>query len=344
MKRRKQQRYERYAFDRSPWVQNLTQRDLAELLGWKKQQLEALIRDKDRYVRRELKLIGNKNRKLAIPIGKLRTIHERIKFHLNKIKQPPYLYSPRKGRAQRDNAEHHADQLQFLIFDIKQFYPSTTDEHIFRWAYHVAGLKSDVAGLFTKLVAVDGKMPFGSPVSPVLTTHVHRAMFDAIYEICQAHNLRMSVWVDDVTISGRFVRGELVEKIRAVIRKQGFQTHKIKFKSAGRPVIVTGVPIENRRVTSPLSLHRRVQDGYAKLREPLSDLERAQAIDRLLGALGTYRYHFGASTPEGRKAANRMHALRRRRSKLNISVVTLPAVPLPPIEMGDQTNSNAPWL
>lgn len=343
MKRPKRQRYERYPFEASPWVQDLTQRDLAELLGWKKQQLEALIRDKERWVKREPKQIGSKLRNLAIPTGKLRTIHERLKFHLNKIQQPEYLFSPRKGRAQRDNAAHHAEQVQFLSLDICQFYPSTTDEHIFRWAHHVAGLRDDVAGMFTKLVAIDGKMPFGSPVSPVLTTHVHRGMFDEIYAICGANDLRMSLWVDDLTISGTFVRGELVEQIRSVIRKRGFQTHKIEFRSSARPVIVTGVPIEGGRVVAPRGLHRRVQEGYAALRAELSDVERGKAIDKLLSALGTYRYHLGASTPEGRKAADRMQALRVRRAKLDMTVVTLPTADLSMTPQALSVASCAPW-
>ena len=347
MKRRKQQKYERYPFSDSPWTQDLTQRDLAELIGWKKHQLEALVRDKERYTRRKTEQIGSKMRDLAVPTGKLRTVHERLKFHLNKIKQPPYLFSPRKGRSQRDNAEHHVDQVQFLSLDIKQFYPSTSDEHIFRWAYHVAGLRSDVAGLLVKLVAIDGKMPFGSPVSPVLTTHVHRPMFDEIYDLCRSQGLKMSLWVDDLTISGQFVRGELVEAIRAIIRRQGFKTHKIKFRSAGRaqggrPVVVTGVPVRARRVDAPFSLQKRVQDGYAKLRLDLTDVERAQAIDSLLSALGTYRYHLGRSSPEGRKAADRMQALRQRRAKLNLTVFTQPSGPIKP--WGTPTRvSEVPW-
>lgn len=314
------------------------------LLGWKKQQLEALVRDKERFVKRETKLIGSKMRNLAVPTGRLRTIHERLKYHLNKIKQPEYLYSPRKGRAQRDNAEHHALQTQFLSLDIRQFYPSTTDEHIFQWAHHVAGLRSDVAGLLTKLVAIDGRMPFGSPVSPVLTTLVHRRMFDEIYEICKANGLKMSVWVDDLTISGSVVSGQIIEQIRTVVRKRGFQTHKIKFRSAARPVIVTGVPIEKRRVSAPRSLHKRVEDGYAALRQNLTDVERSGAIDKLLSALGTYRYHLGASTPEGRTAANRMHALRQRRSQLDTSFVTLPSASFPMAEqLDDGDPSDVPW-
>lgn len=344
MKRHRGERYERYAFDASPWVQDLTQRDVAELLSWKKQQLEALIRDKERYVKREAKQIGTKLRNLAVPTGKLRTVHERLKFHLNKIKQPDYLFSPRKGRGQRDNAEHHAEQNHFLSLDIKQFYPSTTDEHIFRWFHHVAGLRVDVAGLLTKLIAIDGKMPFGSPVSPVLTTHVHRAMFDEIYAVCQGEGLKMSLWVDDLTISGAFVRGELVEKIRSIIRKQGFQTHKIKFRSSSRPVIVTGVPIEKRRVRAPRALHGRVEEGYATLRQELTGVERGRAIDRLLSALGTYRYHVGGSSPEGRKAANRMQALRQRRAKLDMSIVTLPGIDPGCASIQPESNSSdLPW-
>lgn len=347
MKRRRQQKYERYCFSDSPWRQDLTQRDLAELIGWKKHQLEALVRDKERYTKRKTELIGSKMRDLAVPTGKLRTVHERLKFHLNKIKQPPYLFSPRKGRSQRDNAEHHVKQVQFLSLDIKQFYPSTTDEHIFRWAYHVAGLRGDVAGLLVKLVAIDGRMPFGSPVSPVLTTHVHRQMFDQIHELCLGQSLKMSLWVDDLTISGSFIHGDLVEAIRAIIRKQGFKTHKIKFRSAGhtqrgRPVVVTGVPIRARQVDAPHSLQMRVKDGYGKLRADQSDLERAHTIDNLLSALGTYRYHLGRSSPKGRIAADRMQGLRRRRAKLDLTIVTQPSMPIEPCGSASR-ESEVPW-
>ncbi|USI75531.1 reverse transcriptase family protein [Sphingopyxis sp. USTB-05] len=343
VKRHKQNKYERYPFENSPWTQDLAQRDLAELLGWKKQQLEALVRDKDRYIKRGPKLIGTKTRELAVPTGKLRTIHERIKIHLNKIKQPEYLFSPRKGRAQRDNAEHHVGQNQILSLDIKQFYPSTTDEHIFRWAYHVAGLRADVAGLFTKLVAVDGKMPFGSPVSPVLTTLVHRQMFDAISDICKEQDLKMSLWVDDLVISGSFVRGKVMEDVRAAIRRFGFQTHKIQFRSTARPVPITGVPVTKTSIGAPLSLHRRIQSGYAELRQRLTDAQRTQATDKLLAALGTYRYHLGASSEQGRLAANRMNALRMRRARLKPRYVTYPVGSTPDETSTEIDDGTPPW-
>ena len=321
MKRSREQRHERYAFEASPWRQNLTQSEVADLLGTTKTRLEALIRDKEKFVRREVKVIGFKERNLALPVGKLRTVHERLKYHFNKIKQPDYLFSPRKGRGQRDNAEHHAGQDQFLKVDIKQFYPSTTSGHIFRWLHHDAGLLEDVAGLLVRLIAINDKLPFGSPISPVLSTLVHRRMFDGIDALCRADALRMSLWVDDLTISGHLIRGELLEEIREVVRQNGLRSHKVQFRGGGRPVSITGVPVDGMRVVAPLDLHARIEAGYAGLRVCRTDADRMCAIDLLLSAIGTYRYHLGASTPEGRKASNRMHALRQRRARLNPSTV-----------------------
>jgi hypothetical protein len=58
------------------------------------------------------------------------------------------------------------------------------------------------AGLFVKLFAIDGKLPFGSPVSLVVTTQVQRHMFHEIYDLCQIQGLKMLLWVDDLTTSG----------------------------------------------------------------------------------------------------------------------------------------------
>jgi RNA-directed DNA polymerase len=318
--------YERYDFEASPWRQDLTQRDFATLIGKRKEQLEALINHKDHWVHRKAQLIGSKMRDLAVPVGKLRTVHERLKFHLNKIKQPDYLMSPRKGRSQRDNAAAHIGQDQFLKLDVKQFYPSTSKEHIFRWAHHVAGLRSDVAGLFTHLATIDGKLPFGSPISPVLATHVHRRMFDEIYAACKIRGLRMSLWVDDLTISGKFVPGELVVEIREIIRKNGLKTHKIEYRTGGRPVPITGVPIMGDEIGSPRGIHDRIHEGYSKLKGSKSDAEASTHISYLLSQLGSHRYHVGASTEKGRKSADRMNALRQRRSRLKPVHVTMPTI------------------
>lgn len=79
-------------------------------------------------------------------------------------------------------------------------------------------------------------------------------------------------------------------------------------------------------MTAPRALHQRIENEYKNLRTASSDTEEEQIIDRLLSALGTYRYHVGPSTQEGRKASDRMHALRRRRLNLVALAVTRPSI------------------
>jgi len=342
---RKDRRYERYELENSLWAQDPTQRDIATLLRLTKDQLKAVIRDKEQYISRRTVLINGKSRNLAVPLKKLRQIHSRIKFQLNKIRQPIYLFSPRKGYGQRDNAERHANGTQLLKVDIKQFYPQTTQEDIWRWAYYSLGIREDVAGLIAKLVAIDGKMPFGSPISPVLTSLVHRPMFDQVHSICQASGLTMTLWVDDLTISGNAIAGDVIVSVRDAIRDGGFQTHRIEKLNSARPIIITGVPVANGRVQAPRSLHKRIEAEYLALRSAETDSERAGIIDRILSVLGTYRYHVGASTSEGRRTADRMHALKQRRSKLPISIVT-PIKSPDPLSVRasvSEPDDTAPW-
>ncbi|MGF7155550.1 reverse transcriptase family protein [Novosphingobium gossypii] len=339
----KRPRYERYELADSPWTKKLTQRDLAVLLGTTKDRLEALVRDHENYVHRRDEDIKGKLRKLAIPRGKLRAVHERLKGHLNKIKQPPYLYSPRKGRGQRDNAFLHASSVQVLKVDIRQFYPQTTVEDIWRWAHYTVGMREDVAGLFAKLVAIDRKMPFGSPISPVLTSLIHRPMFDRVYQLVREAGFEMSLYVDDLTISGQGITGEFLAAVRSEIRSGGFNTHKIAFLEAARPVVITGVPIAGKRVLAPTALHQRLRRSYADLKSAGSDKERAEVIDQILSALGTYRHFVGASSDEGRKAANRMHALKQRRRNLSIELVTMPTVDFVPNATLSPAAPGVPW-
>lgn len=222
---------ERYDIKRSPFAQKPTQREVALLLGETRDDLRRLANYKEEFiVRRQIVDKKGKVRDLAYPEKRLRAVHERMKFHLNKIKLPNYLFSPRRNRGQRDNAEMHLSQDQYLTLDIKKFYPSTTDLMVKRWFRDVLGMYEDVAGLLAHLFTVDGRISFGSPLAPVLCSLLHRDMFDEIAKICTSRGLRYSVWVDDLTISGRFVPAEILRQIRDVVRKYGLKSHCISYQ------------------------------------------------------------------------------------------------------------------
>lgn len=316
MRRSKQKNIERYEIDRSPLAQRPTQRDVALLLKETKDDLRRLATYKEEFiVRRQTTSKNGKVRDLAYPVGRLRAAHERLKFHLNKVRQPDYLFSPRKKKGQRDNAAHHLDQNQYLTLDLKQFYPSTSDLMVRRWFRDYLGMYDDVAGLLTHLCTIDGKVSFGSPLTPVLCTMIHRAMFDQIAKVCDSHDLRYSVWVDDLTISGKFVPREVLHEIREIVRVNGFKTHRIKYRTGNRPVFITGIGVVGGLLVAPRSLNQKIKELWADYHDSVTDEERESLTLKLLSQLGTVRHIAGPNSKVGQKAANQMNSLRQKLNK-----------------------------
>jgi RNA-directed DNA polymerase len=310
---------ERYPLERSPFARKPTQREVAALLGETRDNLRFLATHKEHFVVRRQAVIGKhkKVRDLRYPVSRLRAAHERLKFHLNKIKQPSYLFSPRKNRGQRDNAARHLDQRQYLTLDIKQFYPSTTATMVRRWFRDELGMYDDVAGLLTRISTIDDIVSFGSPLTPVLCTLVHRRMFDEIADACETRDLTYSVWVDDLTISGDFAAGDFVSELRNIIRKYGLKSHKIQFRTGNRPVYVTGIGIDGDRVIAPNSLNLRIKTLWHELSEAQTISEREGHIQALLAQLGTQLHIAGRSSKIGRKASDQMNSLRQKRFKMH---------------------------
>lgn len=314
-RRRPKHQVERYPIERSPLALNPTQRQLATLVGMKRDALRGLATHRDTWIVRRDEIINGKARKLAYPRGRLRRVHEILKYHLQKIEQPDYLFSPRKGRSQRDNAARHSSQVQYLTLDIKQFYPSTTSRHIRTWLQNDLGTREDTAGLLVKLVTVDGIASFGSPLTPLLATLVHRRLFDDIAALCRHRGLKLSLWVDDLTISGLFVPGTLLANIREIVRANRLKSHKLTYRHGNRPVLITGIGVVGSHLIAPRSLHERIHQLYLELAacETLDEFD--DVTNKLLSACGTLRYIVGPKSPAGQRASNRMNTLRQRRQK-----------------------------
>jgi RNA-directed DNA polymerase len=307
--------YERYDLDCSPLSQRPTQKDLAELLGMKRDELRRHVTYKEQCIVRRPETINGKLRNLAYPNGPLRTVHEKLKFHLNKIKQPDYLFSPRKGRGQRDNAIYHVGNPQFLTLDIKQFYPSTTFSMIKNWLSIELGMYEDVAGLVTELVTVDGVVSFGSPLTPVLVSLIHRKLFNAIADLCDESNLTYSVWVDNVTISGAMVKGEIVRKIRNLIASHGLKSHEIEYSCSNRPVFTTGIGVVKDKLVARDSYHFKLKWLWQDFHAAKELNEREYLTQRLLAQMGSVRHIVGSKSEMGRSLSDRMNSLKQKRNK-----------------------------
>ena len=266
-------------------------------------------------VRRTIEANG-KRRALVYPTGRLRMVHERLKFHLAKIVQPSYLMCPRKGCSQRDNALLHLDSTQFFTLDIKQFYPSTTRSMIRNSLVEQFGMYGDVAGLIAHLATADDRACFGSPLTPVLASLVHRPMFDRIADLCKLSNLNYSVWVDDLTISGERITGGFHQSVREIIACSGLKAHKLRFYSRKQAVFITGIGVVGASLVVPNRLELRSKELWAELKAALTFEEVDSVTTRLLSHLGGVRAVVGKSSSRGQKIADEMNSIRQKRDKI----------------------------
>lgn len=320
-KKPKARQHERYDLSRSPLSQNPTQRDLAQLVKENVADLNLLGKShyKEQFLIRRTIKTGGKSRDLVYPVARLRAVHERLKYHLNKIIQPSYLMSPRKGRSQRDNAEAHLNQFQYLTIDLKKFYPSTSRAKIRNELIAQFNMSGDVAGLIAHLSTADDRACFGSPLTPVLMTLVHRAMFNEIAALCDDNDLQYTVWVDDLTVSGRFIHGELIATIRSIIAKYGLQSHKIQIRTGSKPVFITGVGVVGSNLIVKRKTEIEIKELWAELKEANTFVELDSATTRLLSKLGGVRHVVGPASSRGQKISSQMHSLRQKRQKLQKS-------------------------
>lgn len=308
---------EKYPLDRSPLAQDPSQRDVAKLVKETKADLNTLAtpRYKEQFLVRRTIETNGKTRNLVYPEGRLRAVHERLKFHLSKIVQPSYLMSPRRGRAQRDNAEVHLEAAQYLTLDLKQFYPSTTRQMIRNSLMAQFGMQADVAGLIAHISTADDRACFGSPLTPVLASIVHRPMFDLIAARCDQDGLSYSVWVDDLTISGLQITGQFRSDVRSVVARCGLQSHKLRSQTGNRPVFITGIGVVGANLIVPRRIEFRSQELWVEFKAAQTFEEKDSCATRLLSHLGGIRAVSGASTPRGQKLASEMNSIRQKREK-----------------------------
>jgi retron-type reverse transcriptase len=112
------------------------------------------------------------------------------------------------------------------------------------------------ARLLTKLTTVNDHLPQGCPASNGIANLVLLPLAIELNELCATHNLRVSIYVDDVTISGPNARGILPEVI-GLVRSHGFRVSSRK---------VAVMPRSARQEVTGNVVNRRLSNGSTKLR------------------------------------------------------------------------------
>jgi hypothetical protein len=268
-------------------------RRLADVLGLGEAELRAMAIGPDRYRQFEIEKKGGGTRPVEDPVAPLKRVQGRIAKMLARIEPPAFLFCPVKGRCYVSNAARHRDNRVVHCLDIKKFFPSTPRVRVIWFFQTIMQCRGDVAGLLGDLCTFDGHLPTGSPLSPILAYYSYHDMWAEIAAFCTDRGYTLTVYVDDVTISGAKVPIVDIWQVRRMIHRTGLRYHKLKHY-VDTPAEITGVIVRDGKVVVPnrqrlkqrklvLAL-QRAEDGDGRLRGRLTGISgQIRQIDRLNG-------------------------------------------------------------
>jgi len=231
-----------------------SKRKLYEILFTKKEDVDAILSAGDANYKEKIvqKLVRDKikYRQCQVPKknGSLDKIQARIAKLLSSIETKDYLFSCKKGKSYIDNAKHHLKNSNNLVvkLDIKNYFPSVTFAHIFRFFRKDLCCSKNISHILTSLVTYKGYLPTGCKMSMHIAYFSHMRLFDRINEIATKNECLMSLWVDDIVISGK--KSKIVaENTKTLIKKHGLEYHdgkKFKTYSPKYRKEITGVIIK----------------------------------------------------------------------------------------------------
>lgn len=257
---------------------------LASLLYISPAKLQSLTRATDLYFDFKKPKQSGGFREISAPRDDLKDVQARIADLLQRIAPPDYLFAPVAGRSYVDNAAAHLGAHSVRLLDIEDFFPSCTDNKVI-WFFHKRMQCSpDVAAVLKGIVTRDGALPQGSPCSPILAYLCYIDMWEEVSRIVTKADCTLSVYADDLTISGKTVPEAAIWDIKKTLRRHGHRYKATKERSKHRrPTEITGVILRRDSLHAPNRQHKKLHDARRALAKTNSQSMRAKLAIRVRG-------------------------------------------------------------
>lgn len=206
----------------------------------------------DNYSLVEQKKKNGKVRQTYNPSKKLKTIQKRLHILLKYIELPEYVFS-KKYNSHVGAAKNHCGFGYAYSLDIKDFFPSVKFEKIYSFFRYDLKCSQDVAYKLAKLSTYQNKLVQGSPASQCLAVLSNLKMIKEIYYVTQTDNLKLSIYVDDITISGERISKAVKDQVKFIIKKHGFNYHKEKQGGLKKGARIHNIMVKRRGIELPNS-------------------------------------------------------------------------------------------
>ena len=274
----------RYSIDQSPLYVVGGPRKLSRLLRVSNEASADILQLSDLYKPKMVKKKDGTPRDVVAPHPRLKVIQARIADLLSRIEAPDYLHCPVKGRSYVTAARPHVGAAEIYLCDIADFFPSCTAAKV-AWFFRTKlRNEPDIAGRLTSLTTTNGRLPQGSPASPHLAFFAYQDMWDEMHAAVLDAGCTMTVYADDITISGERVPGALRHRIRQIVGRHG---HALKAEKEGsvlrRPVPVLGTIITQDGLRLPNRQHAAAHALAVRIAETKDGPKREELLRSLQG-------------------------------------------------------------
>lgn len=170
------------------------------------------------------------------------------------------------------NALLHVNCPVVVTMDLRDCFPSTTNRKIYDVFTRRLGCTPKIARLLTQLTTVSGCVPQGAPTSTALVNLALLDVYQRLEHLALGLDLNFSIWVDDITFSGKNARAVIAPAVLA-IRRSGYSVHAGKKKVMSRrvPQEATGILLN----TGAPTISRAKRDA---IQRRIFDLSRRHAV------------------------------------------------------------------
>lgn len=232
--------------------------DRARMQGWKSwvyepRHLMSMIRKPAQYYSTfEIPKKSGGLRKIDAPRASLKRIQWSLipvfneMFHTSEV-----AFGFVRGRGIKENATFHLGQPVVLNVDIEGFFPSIREGRLVGLFTNAPGVRAShfMARSIARLCSLDGRLPQGSPASPVLTNFVAYRLDARLAGLARRYGCRYSRYVDDITFSGsgRSAMDSLFPELEAILKSEGFSLNadKTRLQTASMRREVTGLVLSS---------------------------------------------------------------------------------------------------
>ena len=244
----------------------------------------------DRWLKVEPRGENEKDyRQIDIPDPRLKAIQARIAALLGRVAPPGFLFSPVKGRSYVDNAAHHLGSNAFWLLDVADYFPSCTANNVAHFFMHDLECSPDVTAVLVRISTLGGCLPQGSPCSPILAYFSNLQMWNEIAQVVQGAGCKISIYADDITISGSIIRKSMIWNVKKIVHRHGLRLKPSKEVSLiSAPADITGVIVKDVRTLIPNRQLKKLAELRAA-RLQTKNLKERKKLDTQIAGTKTQR-------------------------------------------------------